>query len=260
MILKLRRNFSEQFLIKARSDYRILGIKKPIGNFNFDKFYFEKLTCEGLLLVKKGIFPTQELNFRIKLENKITNFLIILAKFSDSKNINKALKVIEKYVFNFCIRLYIIHLFKKQKPKDPFIKNLKLTNYKEALYFLKKTQLKNLQNLIPFKIQVFEIKKKEKNARKLGFSSILEKILQKQFKLLLDPLIDTKLYKFQFAHRKGKSVLHFIANLQMYLTKVLLTNLNILKIDIDKCFSSFLHPKILENFPWPKKFKFFLLR
>lgn len=202
----------------------------------------------------------QQFNFKIKLENKITTFLTILAELSDSDNIYKALKLIEKYVFNLCIRIYIIHLLKKQKPKDPFIKGLKLTTNKEALYFIKITQLKNLQKPTPFKMLMCEIKKKEESTKKLGLSSISERILQKQFKLLLDPIIDTKLYKFQFGYRKGKSALHFTARLQMYLTRILPENLNVLKFNINKCFDRFLHKRILENFPWPKKFNKLLVR
>lgn len=258
--LELRRGFSKQNLIKTSSNCPIFGTENPIGDSNFNKSYFDELTCEGLLLVKKGVFPMQRFNFKAKLENKITDFLTILAKLSDSNNIYKALKLIEEYVFNFCIRVYIIYLFKKQKPTDPFIKNLKLTTYKKALYFLKITQLKNLQKPKPFTILIFEIEKKERGTRKLDLSSILERILQKQFKLLLDPIIDTKLYKFQFGYRKGRSALQFMARLHKYLTRALPKNLNVLKININKCCDRFLHKKILENFPWPKKFNTLLLR
>jgi len=242
--LNLRRSFSKQNLTNTSSICPIFELKNLIGNF-----YFDKLTCEGLLLVKKKVFPTQDFIFRVKLEYKITNFLRILAQLSDSNNINIALNLIEKFIFNFCIRVYIINLFKKQKLKDPFIKNLKLTTYEEALYFLNITQLKNLQKPTFFKILYCKRQKKKESINHTRLSSILDRILQKQFKLLLDPIIDVKLYKFQFGYRKSKSALQFIGKLHMYVTKVLTKSINVLKIDIDKCFDSFLHKKILEIFP-----------
>ena len=246
--LNFKRSFSKQNLIHTKNNCLIFEFKNLISNS-----YFDKLTCKGLLLVKKGVFPTQDFSFKVTLEHKITAFLRILAQLSDLNSVNIALNLIEKFVFNFCIRVYIINLFKKQKPKDPFIKNLKLTTYKEALYFLNITQLKNLQKLMFFKILMCEVQKKEGGTRHFGLSSILDRILQKQFKLLLDPVIDVKLYKFQFGYRKGKSVLQFMAKLHMYVTRVLFKNLNVLKIDIEKCFDSFLHKKNLRNFSLTEK-------
>lgn len=260
MVLKLKRGFSKQNLIKTKNNYPRFETKKTIGNSNFNKYYFEKLTCEGLLLVKNGIFPTQKSNFRVKLKNKINEFLTIVAQLSDSNNINKALKLIEKYVFNFCIRLYIIHLFKERQLKDPFTKNVRVITNKKALKFLTITQLKNIHKLTSSKIPIIRRENKKESIKKIVSSSLLEIMLQKQFKLLLDPCIDAKLYKSQFRYKKSKSASCLIIQLHYYLIKAFPQTLNILKINFNKYFDNLSHMKILKSSLWPKRFEKFLIK
>ena len=214
-----------------------------MSNVLIKNSYFVKLSYESLKLIKKKIFPTKNYQFKKKLKKKINHLLIIIAKLSSLNKDRLIFNLITRFVFNICIRIYVIDLLKKQKFKDFLHNNSILKNYDDALKFLKLTKIKNKKNKKSFKIKM-----DTKNCKKYyrAYSSIIEIIWQKQFKLLLDPFIDKKLYKYQFAYRKNNSVLFFMAKLHDYLTKAKSENLKVIKATIFKCF---IHKQILKNFP-----------
>lgn len=193
--------------------------------------YFKKLSCRAHFLLKKGIFPTQNINFKIDLNYIINNIINNLAQLSISNNINRALNLIEKYVFSLCIRIYSVNLVK-----------IKFVSSYDTFCLLKFSQLKRI-----FSTQTTHLK------------LILDQILKQQFNLLISPMIDPLLNRNQFGFRKGKKVTHFIDQLHSFLTKTSVKTLNLVKIDLQNNLNSQSYNIILKTFPWPAKFIKFLV-
>jgi len=110
-------------------------------------------------------------------------------------------------------------------------------------------------------VKFVEIPKKGSNKlRVLGISNIIDRVIQSQFIILLDPLIDPLLSLNFYGFRKGRNALQAISYLSKSIQLSDLTRYHLLKIDIEECFDNLNHNYILNNFPFPKKYKKLLIR
>jgi len=132
-------------------------------------------------------------------------------------------------------------------PDNIVIKNdiSKLNLYKETGYF-------NRINLPIMEVKYIELPKKDKEGvRVIGISTVLDRVLQAQLCLLLDPYYEGVFPELMFGYRRGRSALQAVGFLRSVLDRASKKHLGILLCNIKKCFDSILHDKIIEYFLVP---------
>lgn len=162
-----------------------------------------------------------------------------------------ATELIETYSMNIVIRYIAINKIASQSGETPGVDNFIIKNNSnkiELLHQSKKTKL-NLSSTM--KVRRVEIPKPEGSSRILGISTMLDRVLQTQLCLLLDPFYEAKYPEHMYAYRKGRNTHQAVG----FLKKVLETSdtnySGLVLLDIEKCFYSISHEAIIKHFVVP---------
>jgi hypothetical protein len=107
-------------------------------------------------------------------------------------------------------------------------------------------------------VEIF--KKDAKKVKILGISYLVDKVVQTQFEILLDPLIDVNIPHLFFGFRKGKNTHQAFAYLSHSINYSNRNQFHLLSINITKSFDTIFHEYILKHFPFPEKHKKLLVR
>lgn len=136
-----------------------------------------------------------------------------------------------------------------------------LSRKSDKFVLLKQTKLINLSKLPPCKVVMVEIPKANGGKRSLGISMPVDKVLQRMFLNFLDVLIEEELKPEVFAYRKGRDARMAVASVYAKLNRAkYMEQMCLCSVDIEKCFDNFFHHQILEQYPFPKEYRFLLLR
>jgi RNA-directed DNA polymerase len=120
---------------------------------------------------------------------------------------------------------------------------------------------KNIKCTEDMIVKYVEIPKKEaRKVKILGISNLVDRVLQTQFGILLDPLIDVNIPQLFFGFRKGKNTHQAFAYLSNSINFSDMNRFHLLCIDISKYFDTISHEYILKHFPFPEKHKKLLIR
>lgn len=134
-------------------------------------------------------------------------------------------------------------------------------DYKTCFQLFEQSNIKNTNFSTDMLVKYIDILKKDSSKKRvLGISNIIDRVIQLQFATLLDPLIDPLLSVNFYGFRKGRNALQAIAYLSRSIQFNDLTRYHLLKVDIIKCFDNLAHAYILNNFPFPNKYKKLLIR
>jgi len=126
---------------------------------------------------------------------------------------------------------------------------------------LEQTKLINLSKLPPCKIVTVEIPKANGGKRSLGISMPIDKVLQRMFLNFLDVLIEDELKPDVFAYRKARDGRMAVASVYAKLNRTkYMEQMCVCSVDIEKCFDNFFHHQIIKQYPFPKSYRFLLLR
>lgn len=89
----------------------------------------------------------------------------------------------------------------------------------------------------------------------------VDKVLQRMFVTFLDSLIEEKLKLDAFAFRKGRDVKMAVASLYFKLSKLnSIKQTCLCSINVEKCFDDILHDQIIRQYPFPRSYKYLLIR
>jgi len=139
-----------------------------------------------------------------------------------------------------------------------------ITDANDYLRCIELTELTHPKNVVystNMEVRYVEIPKKEVGkVRVLGISNIIDRVLQLQFLILLDPIIDCGLLPHFYGFRKGRSALQAVSYLSRSIQLSDTNRFVLLSIDIEKCFDNISHEYICSNFPFPTKHSKLLLR
>lgn len=176
-----------------------------------------------------------------------------------------ALKYVEYFCFSLVVRVYAIDKIRSRKSRETAgidtitIKSVR--DFKTCLNLVKETHPMNVNYNENMEVKYIEILKKDvSKVRILGLSNIVDRVLQIQFHLLIDPLIDVNLPELFFGFRKGKNTHQALAYLSHSINVSDTSRFHLLYIDINKCFDTISHGYILEHFSFPEKYKKLLIR
>ena len=126
---------------------------------------------------------------------------------------------------------------------------------------LTQTKLSNLTKLPSCKIVMVEIFKFNGNEKSLSLNMLVDKILQRMFLNYLNVIIEEKLKPEIFAYRKGRNARMAVAAVYSKLNQFkYLEQVCLCFVDIEKCFDNILHDKIIKQYPFPKCYRYLLLR
>ena len=189
-----------------------------------------------------------------------------LAKLSKTYGYNS--KITQTELSNFLtqidMRVFAIDsLLRSKGSKTSGIDNVVLTR-SNALEFMNLLTRKALKSYNTNPVKIIEIPKVgSRKLREIGIPTIYDRLVQKLFLLVLDPVIDVHSDRSSFGFRNGRNAHQAIGRVASILSKqstkkYMVQNKYILKVDIEDFFGSVSHDWLINHYPFPSEFKFIL--
>ena len=165
-----------------------------------------------------------------------------------------AMLLIERYSFSPLIRCIAINKVGKNSGnssgKDSFV----ISNNRHKLDLYKKTNVLKSKNLrTSMDVRIVEVLKPGGGSKKIGVSNILDRVLQTQLSILLDPYYEAKYNELQYGFRRGRTPVLAVNFFKKVIDKTNKSQLGIAFLDIQKCFDSIPHSIITKLFKVPFK-------
>jgi RNA-directed DNA polymerase len=110
------------------------------------------------------------------------------------------------------------------------------------------------------KVKLVEIPKQNGSTRILGIGTMLDRVLQTQLSLLLDPFYEAKYPEHMYAYRKGRNTHQAVGFLKGILERSDINYSGLILFDIEKCFYRISHEAIIKHFVVPTGWKPFLIK
>lgn len=171
-----------------------------------------------------------------------------------------AMELIETYSMNIIVRYIAINKIAYQSGETPGVDNFVIKNNSHKLKLLSQSKKTKLNLLSPMKVKLVEIPKLDGSVRTLRISTMLDRVLQTQLCLLLDPFYEAKYPEHMYAYRKGRNTHQAVGFLKSILERSDTNYAGLILLDIEKCFYSISHEAILTHFMVPSGWKFHLIR
>lgn len=133
--------------------------------------------------IKKGHWP----KLTIKANKLLKQLQTKICHLSSTGTDTTAMKLIEKYSMNIVIRYIAINKVTAQSGLTPGVDNFIIKNSSHKIELLSQSKQTKLNSLPTMKVKLVEIPKPNGSSRILGISTILDRVLQTQLYLLLDP-------------------------------------------------------------------------
>jgi len=229
-----------------------IGIRKFSSTTNLIEY--RELNSKILDMISNNYWPT---NNKI-IKNFINNWVKSNQQKINVSDPQQQLELVSTLTFDIKNRIYSI---------DKVFNNGKCSNYNQVGYsnlnnskdkftLLNESKQSYLSNLPSCKTVMVEIPKTDEGKRLLGLSMPIDKILQQMFFNFTDVIIEKQLPADMFAYRKGRDIRSCVASIYSKLNRsTYLEDISIASFEIDDCFNNLLHDKILEYYPFPKKFQ-----
>jgi retron-type reverse transcriptase/5-methylcytosine-specific restriction endonuclease McrA len=207
--------------------------------------------------IRKGKWP--------KLDSKTNKILKILqseiCRLSSIGSNEMAMSLIEKYSMSILIRYIAINKITIQSGSTPGIDNFIIKNNSNKIDLLiqsKETKLSSFS--VIRKVKLIEIHKPDDSLKQLGIITMLDRVLQTQLYLLLDPFYEAKYPEHMYGFRKGRNTHQAAGFLKAVLERSDINYASLILLDIEKCFDNISHEAILTHFSVPNKWKPLLVR
>jgi len=199
--------------------------------------------------IKLGRWPklNTEANKLLKLLQKKISYL------SFNNNNKEAMKIVETYSMNILLRYISINSISIQSGSTQGHDNVSLQNEKNKIILLTKTKEIKLKTFSRMKIKLVEIHRSDEKIRNLEINFMIDRILQKQLSLLLDPYYEAKFPEHMYSYRKGRNIFQAVGYLKAVLQRSDTKHSGAILIDIEKCFDNISHESILTHFNLPNK-------
>jgi RNA-directed DNA polymerase len=172
----------------------------------------------------------------------------------------KAMELIETYSMNIIIRYIAINKIASQSGKTPGTDTFVIKNNSNKLELLNQSKKTKLNLLSSMKVKLVEIPKPNGSTRILGISTMLDRVLQTQLCLLLDPFYEAKYPEHMYGYRKGRNTHQAVGFLKAILERSDTNYAGLILLDIEKCFYSISHKAIIKHFVVPNTWKPLLIK
>lgn len=171
-----------------------------------------------------------------------------------------AMKLVETYSMNIVIRYIAINKITAQSGSTPGIDNFIVKNNSHKVDLLAQSKETKLSPLLNMKVKLVKIPKSDNSFRSVGVSTMLDRVLQTQLYLLLDPFHEAKYSEHMYGFRKGRNTHQAAGFLKAVLERSSVENAGLILLDIEKCFDNISHQAIITHFIVPNKWKPLLTR
>jgi RNA-directed DNA polymerase len=271
---KLDRNmlvgFSNPRITATFSKGVVIGVIKKEYKKVFQRFYSSKgvkrtlmftdewKTLERNLIkdIKKARWPRF-----VSKANKLLKLLQAeICRLSLTGADMAAMELIETYSMNIIIRYIAINKIASQSGGTPGVDNFIIKNNSNKLKLLSQSKKTKLNLSSSMKVKLVEIPKPNGSTRILGISTMLDRVLQTQLCLLLDPFYEAKYPEHMYAYRKGRNTHQAIGFLKAILERSDTNYAGLILLDIEKCFYSISHEAIIKHFIVPSNWKPLLIK
>lgn len=232
--------------------YSSKGVKRDLV---FGKEW-ELLESNLLKEIKKGNWP--RLVTKANMVLKLLQAEICRLSLMGSNEM--AMKLIEAYSMNIVIRYIAINKITAQSGYIPGIDNFIIRNNGHKIELLFQSKETKLNALSIMKVKLVEIPKSDGSTRNLGISTILDRVLQTQLCLLLDPFYEAKYPEHMYGFRKGRNMHQAVGFLKAVLERSSVKYAGLILLKIEKYFDNISHKAILTHFIVPDKWKPLLVR
>lgn len=163
----------------------------------------------------------------------------------------KAFALINEYSMRALTRYLAINKVHQNSGKTPGIDEITIANDDEKLQVFQKTNKYRIKKLPPMQVRYVEIPKPNGQTRGLGISNIIDRVLQTQLCILLDPYYEAKLPEHMYGFRKGRGALQAAAFLRSVLDRAFNPRFGLILLDIEKCFDNISHDAIKKYYKVP---------
>lgn len=216
-------------------------------------------------LIQKDIWPLTNFVLKQEVISLIEEIQFTIAYLGFLNKSLKALSYVEYFSFSLASRLLSIENIRIRSLRStPEIGETILKNaydFKTCFSLVSLTHPKHKETIPKLEAKYIEIP--HKNTAKISVlrvCNIVDRVLQLQMLRFLDSLIDTLLPDNFYGLRKGRSPLQAIAYLSRSIQLSATFKYHLVSIDIQNPFDFISHEFILNKFPFPLKYKDFLIR
>ena len=171
-----------------------------------------------------------------------------------------AMELIDIYSMNIVIRYIAINKISSQSGKTPGVDNFVIKNNSHKLELLSQSKKTKLNLSSTMMVKLAEIPKPDGSIRTLGISTMLDRVLQTQLCLLLDPFYEAKYPEHMYGYRKGRNTHQAVGFLKSILERSDTNYAGLILLDIEKCFYSISHKAIITHFTVLSGWKSLLIR
>ena len=217
---------------------------------------WELLESDLIKDIKKGNWPRLATKANIVLKLLQTE----ICRLSLIGSNKMAMELIEAYSMNIVTRYIAINRITVQSGSTPGIDNFIVKNNSHKIDLLFQSKETKLSSLSTMKVKLVKIPKSDGSFRSLGISTMLDRVLQTQLYLLLDPFYEAKYPEHMYGFRKGRNTHQAVGFLKAILERSNVEYAGLILLDIEKCFDNISHQAILTHFTVPDKWKPLLFR
>merc|ERR1712194_91022 len=171
-----------------------------------------------------------------------------------------AMELIKTYSMNIVIRYIAINKIASQSGETPGVDNFIIKNNSNKIKLLSQSKKTKLNLSSTMKVKLVEITKLNGSTKILGISTMLNRVLQTQLCLLLDPFYEAKYPEHMYAYRKGRNTHQAVGFLKGTLERSDTNHIGLIIFDIEKCFYSISHEVIIKHFVVPTTWKPLLMK
>jgi group II intron reverse transcriptase/maturase len=256
------RRLGQRSLVTISDNSNMVHTPNSIGYY---RKRFEELHALCNKFFETKTWPLNDYSLKKKASQCIEQLQYDIAFLCTLGKREEALQYVDEFCMSLIIRTFCVERIRTRSSRDtPGIDQMiieKANDYKTCLQLVKMTHPKNISYKCDMQVRYLEIPKKDSNqVRVLGISNIIDRVLQLQILVLLDPIIDPMLPEDFYGFRKGRSALQALGYLTKSIQQSDLTRYHLVSLDIQKCFDSLDHTYIIDNFPFPRKHKLLLER
>ena len=262
--------FSSPRVTATFSKSVVIGVIKKEYKRVFQRFYSSKRVKRRLVFTSE--WKTLELNLIkdiketrwpkfISEANKLLKLLQIeICRLSLTGSNLAAMELIETYSMNIIIRYIAINKIASQSGETPGVDDFIIKNNSNKIELLSQSKKAKLNLSSTMKVKLVEISTPNGSTKILGIGTMLDRVLQTQLRLLLDPFYEAKYPEHMYAYRKGRNTHQAIGFLKEILERSDTNSSGLILFDIEKCFYSISHEAIIKHFAVPTSWKPLLVR
>lgn len=214
-------------------------------------------------LIKQHVWP-MSVHF---LKKSINIFVASLQRFicevsRMENNSYKVIKIIEYFCFSLVIRISAIELLKIRETELKFnINNKSHIDLKTCFNLIFQTHPKHLD--FAFNLEVRNVVSRKQDYSKksvLTLFNLIDLVIQLQFLILLDPIVENTLPEHFYSFRRGRSIHQALSFLYKNILLSESSDYILIITQITDFFKNLSHKYVMKYFPFPFKYKKLLFK